>query len=1080
MYRGVIKSLVILIAAGFWGSNTFAQIAFYHYGIENGLPEARIISISQDENGFIWLAGENRLFRFDGQQFKAYQNVKDDLSIVPAEKITTLFKAADGTLWLGSDNGISSYNFYHDKFIGPVEGWEKVHVKDIAEDSDKNLWIATDEGVARFNLKNKSTTWYTGSDTIKIPENAVLPFSDINEITCQPDGKIWISGAFGGLYRFDPQTLQVEDFNHFGDTNFESFNIDDLLFANNQVFAGTLTNGFYWFNPKENEVNHQHFDHLGYNIHHFRLMDDSIVWLASNNGLIRFNIQTNQYVRHINEPLDPLSIDRTAVDHIFIDNDKNLWISSGIRGVNYGLTNVPFSHFLFSSGGAYQLTEKEVTSICFDNNNTMWLGYEGGFIEKHSHTPLKMEQFQLTPIAGSNGTGSVMTIFEDSEQRLWIGAWQGGLRKFNPGKSVFEQANFKPDSLYSRLKTADIRGITEDSSGNIWTSFHGIGIGKYNPETNRMKLFRNDPENPFTSLSNDFTYNLCTDNDNNLWVATAHGVTSLNLKNEQFSTYFHEEGNPASLSDNTINTIHCDVAGNIWAGTVSGLNIFMPKQNNFVPVLTGDDFPFLDISAIESVSPGEIWCSTQSGILRLNYNWNSGNDSISFQTRFFNHSSGLVSTNYLARSAASDKKNKIYFGGNEGIDFFNPQVVKDLPGTPVKTLITEISVDGQPYFSRLDTTRPGIPLLELEYDKRMINTRFTTINFNYQSRLFYRYKLEGFNSDWVHPQNEQVATYTNLSPGIYTFWIEVQDKNGKWKSQPALFQLKIKAPFWKTPLFIILFVIFLVALFVFILKLRSRTLIKRQKSLEQIIDERTRELQQKNLQLEQANQTKNKFFSIISHDLRSPFSGLVGILDVLTNSDYNMERNKQKKLLQTAKKSADNTFELLENLLTWARSQMEKTNVSPKTENLGKILQNNIELKQASAQQKEITIYHDFPENIEAFFDADMINTVTRNLLSNALKYTSPGGEITVTAESKNGFITAHIADTGIGMDEDEMRQLFSLNNKSRNGTLGEKGTGLGLIICKEFIEKNNGKIWVTPNHPNGTVFHFSVPQQEL
>jgi signal transduction histidine kinase len=159
---------------------------------------------------------------------------------------------------------------------------------------------------------------------------------------------------------------------------------------------------------------------------------------------------------------------------------------------------------------------------------------------------------------------------------------------------------------------------------------------------------------------------------------------------------------------------------------------------------------------------------------------------------------------------------------------------------------------------------------------------------------------------------------------------------------------------------------------------------------------------------------------------------------------------------------------------------MEKINISPQTENLSKILQNNIELKEASALQKGITINRDFPENTEAFFDADMINTVARNLLSNALKYTPPEGEITVSAESKNGVVTVHIADTGIGMNEEEMRQLFNLNKKSRNGTQGEKGTGLGLIICKEFIERNSGKIWVTPNQPKGTVFHFSLPEQKI
>jgi signal transduction histidine kinase/ligand-binding sensor domain-containing protein len=1075
-----IKNRLIkyLIAAWvlFYAIPCSSSVAFYHYGIENGLPEARIISISQDSIGFIWLAGENSLYRFDGQQFKAYQNTGNDFSVIPASKINTIFTASDGTLWLGSENGISHYNFYQDKFIGPIEGWENVHVFDFAEDSEKNLWIATDEGLARFNPNNSKTTWYTGPENIKIPKNAILPISNIDLTACQPDGKIWFSGTYGGLFRLNPQTLEIENFNNFGGTDFGSFEIEDLQFSDNQVFAGTMTNGFFWFNPEEKEVNHQHFDHQGYAIKNFRIVDDSIVWLASNSGLFRFNIQTNQYNIFDSNQNDPLSLERQVADFIYTDNNNNLWVSSGIRGVNFGLSNIPFNHFESSSGGPYQLTYQEVTSMQFDHDGNMWFGYEAGFIEKHSHTPLQLEQFQLTSKNMSGAPGSVMSIFEDSRQRIWIGTWQGCLQIFNPVRSAFEHINFKPDSLNHQLETSDVRGITEDNDGNIWVSFHGIGIGKYNPESGYLKLFRNDPENPNTSLSNDYAYNFCTDNDNNLWVATAHGVSKLNLETEQFSTFFKEDGNPQSLSDNNISTVHCDISGTVWAGTVNGLNFFNPELNSFQPLLTGDDYPFQNITAIESVSPGEIWCSTHSGIFHVIYNWDSGNDSISFQTRFLDHSDGLVSTNYFPRSSATEGHNNIYFGGNAGVDFFNPTEVKKLKRPVIKTLITEISVDGQSYFAHIDTTSSEIPLLELEHNKRMVSFRFATPYFQYNTQWVYRYMLEGFNSEWIYPQNEQVATYTNLTPGKYSFRVEVQDKNGKWQSEPVLLCLKIKTPFWKTPLFIILMVVFIVSLFVFILKWRSRTHIKRQKELEKIIQESTLELTQKNKELEVANQTKDKFFSIISHDLRSPFSGLLGILDLVTDPENEFDAPTQKELLQSAKQSAHNTFELLENLLLWARSQMRTTTISVKKHNLSEVLKKNIELKKQIADQKEISLSGRFPENLKASFDREMINTVIRNILSNAIKFTPPGGNVNLYTTSNNGEITISIAYTGIGTDIKETDKLFEVDKTHRTGTNGEKGTGLGLIICKEFVKNNNGEIWVEPNKPQGTIFHFTLP----
>jgi K+-sensing histidine kinase KdpD len=273
----------------------------------------------------------------------------------------------------------------------------------------------------------------------------------------------------------------------------------------------------------------------------------------------------------------------------------------------------------------------------------------------------------------------------------------------------------------------------------------------------------------------------------------------------------------------------------------------------------------------------------------------------------------------------------------------------------------------------------------------------------------------------------------------------------------------------------ILFSIF--ALF-FILKVRSRSLLLRQYELEQIIDKRTEELTIKNQELEKSNQTKNKFFSIVSHDLRSPFSGVLGILEVLNDPEHKVDEKTQKQLLKSAKDSAGNTYELMENLLVWARSQMNKSNCNPQVNNLSELLRKNIELKQVTAEQKEIKLIANIPEKLEAYFDLNMIDTVIRNILGNAVKFSQSGGLVEVSAEVQKEEIIVYIADSGIGLNEEEARNLFEIKKESRKGTGGEKGTGLGLIICKEFIEKNGGRIWATPNNPNGTVFHFTIPEK--
>jgi len=467
--------------------------------------------------------------------------------------------------------------------------------------------------------------------------------------------------------------------------------------------------------------------------------------------------------------------------------------------------------------------------------------------------------------------------------------------------------------------------------------------------------------------------------------------------------------------------------------------------------------------------------STESGIFRFTYSWNATNDVIQIYPRYFDRSDGLLSTNYFKLSSATTADGIIYFGGNEGIDFFNPEnILSQSPVTP-KPLLIGMEVDGLSVFHKLKKNKQGIPELELAYSARMINIRYTSFHFNNHSRQKFRYRLDGFDDRWIYPINEQLATFTNLHPGNYAFQLEIQNNNGEWGQTRTYLQLTVKSPYWMTFTFIAFVIFVLGASMYLILRARSRILHQRQKELELIIEERTEELRNKNEELEKLNHTKNKFFSIISHDLRSPFSGLLGIFELLNEPD-GVPVEMHNDLLKSAHQTANNTFKLLENLLTWANTQMNKVTFEPTSFNLSKLILENIQLNNEQALQKEIRIFEDVPEYFYVFGDLQMIDTVIRNILTNAIKFTRAGGEIKLSAIAKDNEVMVSIADSGIGLAPAQIDKLFDLEVTSREGTSGEKGTGLGLVICQEFINKNNGKIWATQNQPNGTIFHFTLP----
>jgi PAS domain S-box-containing protein len=249
------------------------------------------------------------------------------------------------------------------------------------------------------------------------------------------------------------------------------------------------------------------------------------------------------------------------------------------------------------------------------------------------------------------------------------------------------------------------------------------------------------------------------------------------------------------------------------------------------------------------------------------------------------------------------------------------------------------------------------------------------------------------------------------------------------------------------------------------------------KNAEQEINLQKDEIEKKSEDLKKLNATKDKFFSIIAHDLKNPFHSIMGFSELLTRSYDSIDDERKKEFLQLIKDSSSSAFNLLENLLDWSRTQTNSIKFTPDNINLSHILHENIQMHSVIAQNKEIEIIQNVPGNIICFADANMINTTVRNLTTNALKFTPKGGKISVSAEIQNDLVKVSIKDSGIGMNKNTKDKLFKIDEFHNSvGTSGESGTGLGLIICNEFISRHSGTINVETEAGKGSTFSFSLP----
>jgi len=270
-----------------------------------------------------------------------------------------------------------------------------------------------------------------------------------------------------------------------------------------------------------------------------------------------------------------------------------------------------------------------------------------------------------------------------------------------------------------------------------------------------------------------------------------------------------------------------------------------------------------------------------------------------------------------------------------------------------------------------------------------------------------------------------------------------------------------------------------ILLIVLIIKRRERNLINEKRKLETNVLERTAEIALQKEKLEELNAEKDKFFSILAHDLKNPFSNLYSMSELISGNYNDLEEAEKVKMLQSINKSAEFIYNLLENLLTWSKSQSGRIEYNPTTFNLTGLIQVNINLHKVPAEAKGVILQTSLRDDIQAYGDREMINTVLRNLINNAVKFTDKGA-VEIFVNKQDEYIEVQVKDEGVGISPENLQKLFHIDVKFKSkGTKGETGTGLGLILCKEFVEKNGGKIRVESKEGEGTSFFFTIPVKE-
>ncbi|MFN3402708.1 MAG: two-component regulator propeller domain-containing protein [Cytophagaceae bacterium] len=1099
------------------------QLRFEKITDKKGELSSTSNTILKDFRGFMWFGTQNGLSRYDGYNFINYYHDPNDPNTLNENNIMCLYESADSLLYIGTksegfcifDHRTDKFTrFYHDK--NNPNSLINNSILKITGDTIGNIWIATMDGLDMFDVKSKSITHYQLFPEARKQMVISMDFDNL--------GNMWVLGLSNKVCKFNPYTKSKSyyTFSYHAIHNTLFYNKGDITYDPylDKVWIGNKIDGLVYLDPetgKTEEKNQLNKVVLGYNIISIIIDCKGDLWMASDGkGIFRVDKHSEKFEHYTHNPQDPQSLSSNGTIYMYESHPGLIWIATYASGLN--LVKHKDQNFIKVTSAAEKgkgLSQKSVLSLA-QTEDKILIGTDGGGL---NILDKKTQQFTyLNSSTAKNYPDVVKSILVDRKGNVWCGTYGYGLCKLDPKKWNIEWYNQHSKNTSLKPTRDNVWSLCESRDGRLWMGLIAGGINIYDPATNTFiaDAFENNGLE-YARISSVFS--LFEDSKGRMWIGTErHGLICYDGIDKKFHSITGGDLTNGNFAGKSVSDIFEDSQGNVWfASRVEGLARLLDFENRtFEKFTTKDGLPSNSIQSILEDDKGNLWISTYKGISSFNVKEKSFLN--------FDDDDGLQGREFNFNSKLKTNDGKLFFGGANGFNIFHPDSIKLNNSIPPvvftdvklfnKSLLPGAEYNGSIYLQKSITDTREITF---NYFDDVISFEFASLSFHAPSKNKYAYKLEGFDQDWIYETAERrFATYTNLNPGTYTFRVIGSNNDNIWNTQGAFIQLTVLPPWWMTWWFKTLAISSLISAVFLLIYIRTKSIRLRNKVLEEEVNKKTsalvsvnevlmeknqeitlkneileennaeiyrktskiiqqqEEILSQNQELEILNKTKDKFFSILAHDLKNPVNALV-VLSKLLRKEFD---SNPEEIIDQIEMSTERLNNLVLNLLDWARSQSGKLKADRLKINLTDLINENIELSQLQLNNKNLSVHSSINESHFILADYNMISAVVRNLLNNNIKFSLNGGEINIYSELINeNKVAVVFEDKGVGMTEEILSGLFRLDNLvSSMGTSNETGTGLGMIICKEFIELNDGEIIVESEESNGTKFKVILP----
>lgn len=1021
--------------------------AIDHLGIENGLSNSAVRSFCQDHNGFMWIGTNDGLNRYDGYDFEVFRNSDGDTTSIIQNWINVIAEDANQKLWVGTHGGVSIYNYLTETF-SPVYyqsgngGRRKKLVNDTEEikfDKSGNAYLRiTGEGLVMFERN-------------KYQAGIVIPFQNARydykvQAICIGSGQsVWVLVDGVGLCKYNSRLkrLQLVNNNHRSASR--------LLSCHNFLWL-CGPEGIERYNINKN-IYDRHYGEAEGMLASTRISamiegNNDGLWIATDGaGINILNEKTNKF-SYITSGEGKRAIASNAVLALFKDNRSRIWIGTYRGGLNIidpyksGFVNIKHE-----TGISNSLVSNFVLSICEQSPDKLWIGTDGGgvsLLNRKSNQYTNFVHHGNNP--GSLGGNAITSIRKDFEGNIWLAAYDGCISKYIAGTRSF--THYYAYVGAKRLKNATFWLIYEDRKKRLWAGALQYGLFLFNRKTNRFEQF--------DTRLNDLIA-LKEDKSGQFWGGGWNTLVRIKVDTKQYERY---------KIGYSVRSIFEDQKGNFWIGTEGGLFLFDRRHKRVLKRYTADDgLANNHIMNILGDEDGNLWLSTYNGLSRFDPRTQT------FKT--YSTADGLPEKEFNYNASAALSSGELAFGNVKGLTLFFPKKISQRRSNP-DLVFTRLTINNTPaglskYITRV--SGGAIKEIKVPYDQAIFTFSFTAIDFPYAEHINYRYRLLNRDREWNNGSSARSASYARLEPGVYDFQVNCTNKDGRWGKEIISIHIIVSPPWYRTWLAYFLYVIAAgVSIYAYVTYRVNQTRIKYEIMIVRENEKKQRALQEKEREI---HNSRLDFFTSITHEFRTPLSLIINpIKDMMMR-----EHNNDDKELKIVYRNARRLLSLVDQLLLFRKTDSGVGEMRVTTLNIGALCTEVFYCFSQQARANGINyqlVTND--RNIVIFGDREKLEIILFNLISNAIKFTPPGGSVSVNIIEDDHIVSIRVQDSGCGIAAKESDNIFEKFYQSRtDGRPAKSGFGVGLYLARQFANRHHANLTYKSEVNKGTLFELTL-----